>query len=372
MSLSRRQFLKNLIALGIGLYFGNSLVPELSAGNTAEIKQCKIAFFGDTLLGGYYNSKFGTSTKLIDKINLLYNLGGIEYVSNELFKGVDKIIVQSDYRILNLEGPISKKEDLKTIINNMYKKEIPLRQHEICAEILKCKNIDLVSLVNNHMFDYNLGEGLKTTISELDKFKINYVGVGLCDLAYIPLIKEINGIKFGILGVSDVLEPINMYAKDNFYGITGIPEMSNYKLSENLNKIISNFKSIRDEIDFSIIMLHAGPVAGYNLNKRQIEISDILLNSGIDVIIGHHSYSKQPIKEVVHQNKLNQIVFYGIGNFIFGGRNGLQSRSYIPLINFEKNYLVKRLSYIIYEIDPNPNFSFCPEIINLKNRFLII
>lgn len=341
--MNRRDFLKNALIVSAG-----ALMPEKLQ---AQEKKARITFAGDTLLGGYYNSKYGTMLDLVNTIDSIKEKSGLDGVVRHFFKNVIHLFNESDFSVLNLEGPLSQRYDASTIIKKMIPKAIPLRQHEDCLKILDLAGINLVSLANNHMYDFNNEEGLEYTIKNSI---VDYIGAGKKEQAYSCKAKKINGIKFAFFGLTNILEPGNMIATENKIGVAGIPEKSNFNSSKCLNYALENIKSATSYYDFVAVMLHAGPIGGPNPNSSQIELSKILIDNGADLVIGSHSHAKQPIK--IYDNKT---VFYCLGNFIFGGKKGYQSLSTIPIVDFYLNNGNKSIKYQTYDIHPNDG-SFVP------------
>jgi hypothetical protein len=117
-----------------------------------------------------------------------------------------------------------------------------------------------------------------------------------------------------------------------------------------------------------VVLLHAGPPRGNALEPRQQEIVDILLDAGVDVIIGTHCHSQQPIKEIHDRlGRLRQVAFYGIGNLVFGGCKGRQGLSLIALVNFHKEEGMPGGHFLSYEgitIRPNEDGTFRPIVVN--------
>ncbi|MBC8466051.1 CapA family protein [bacterium] len=332
----------------------------------SEPKTATITFGGDMLLGGYYNSpRFGTMNRLRLKIDSLYKIGGADFVRDVLFRDLYCHFQESDFGVVNLEGPITPNIADDSLELKMLDKTIPVRQVEQTADLLKSFGIDLVSLANNHMFDYNRQEGLEMTISYL-KGKIHYAGAGLGNKAFEPHVEVINGISIAFFAVSDIIDPPGICASKNYLGIAGIPDTSNYPASQNLNILLSRMRIALEVQDFVVVLLHAGPYSGSELDKRQIELIDLLLEGGCDVIIGSHSHYSQSKKVTQDKNdRIKQIAFYGLGNVIFGGRQGAQAESMLVKLSMNLNSLGnKYLTFETISFHPNPDTSFTPVVIN--------
>ncbi len=347
------------------------ITTSLSSISAGENTSATITFGGDVLLGGYYNSpKYGSMLHLSNKIDRLLEHGGTQCVADSLFKNIQSDFRDVDFSVVNLEGPITPELPQEDIEIRMEDKLIPVRQHEKTPEILKSAGVDLVSLANNHMFDYLYWTGLDYTIHALEG-KVEFVGAGFGDEAYQPVIRDINGITVAFFGISDILEPHDMYAHDRKLGIAAIPDTTNYSTNIYLNLLLDNIEAAKDSSDFIVVILHAGPISGSELYPRQIEIVDILLDSGVDIIAGSHSHYTQPVREIKDgDGNLKQIAFYGLGNLIFGGRQSFQAESMIATVTLHKSLGSTGIStgdtyleYITKRISPNPDTTFTPVII---------
>jgi len=356
---------KNLI-----LFLGMAISLLLVAGNAAcNNPTVTVAFGGDTLFGGYYQSsdtRFGTMDDLAQMIDCYIQSHGeeegIKSFVGYAFQNIKPIFAKSAYAVVNLEGPIIATQD--TFVPKVF----PLKQHVRTPEILKEAGIVLVSLANNHMYDFNGAKGIEETMQRLEDAGIAYVGAGRGENAYADAfgykVKEANGIKIAFFGVTDVIEPGDMVAEAGKTGVAALPEQSNYRESKNLRYLLGRIGEAKKEADFCVVLLHAGPPRGHELHERQQEIVDILLEAGVDVIIGSHSHSQQPIKEVTDkQGRLRQVAFYGIGNLVFGGCRGRQGLSLIVLITFLKEDGVPYLSYEGVPIRPNEDGTFQPSLV---------
>jgi hypothetical protein len=356
---------KNLfISLGI------VLALFLVAGNTTDnSSSVTVAFGGDTLFGGYYrssNPQFGTMDDLAQIIDRYIQIHGehegIQRFVGYAFQNIKPIFARAAYGVVNLEGPIVAAPD--TFVPKVF----PLRQHVRTPEILKEAGITLVSLANNHMYDFNGAKGVEETMQRLEDVGIAHVGAGRGEDAYAAAfgykIKETNGIKIAFFGVTDVIEPGDMAVEKGKTGVAALTEQGHYRESKNMRYLLGKIGEAKKEADFCVVLLHGGPPRGQALDPRQQEIVDILLEGGVDVIIGAHCHSQQPIKEIHDgQGRLRQVAFYGIGNLVFGGCKGRQGLSLIALLTFHKEEGGHYLSYEGIAIRPNEDGTFQPIVV---------
>jgi poly-gamma-glutamate capsule biosynthesis protein CapA/YwtB (metallophosphatase superfamily)/uncharacterized membrane protein (UPF0127 family) len=191
-----------------------------------------------------------------------------------------------DYVIANLEGPIS---DKGTKIGNKYS----FRMKPEVAEALSNTNIKIVNLANNHIFDYGK-IAFEDTLKNLEKNNINYFGN-----SYEPLIIEKEGVKIGFLGFSDFLKHLEV--RENKIGIAVV--------NNNLSELI---KKTKEKVDILIVSFHWGEEYQELANERQRKLAKIAIDSGADLVIGHHPHVIQNIEKYK-----DKFIFYSLGNFIF-------------------------------------------------------
>jgi hypothetical protein len=328
-----------------------------------------VAVGGDTLFGGYYQSsdpRFGTMDELAQMVDRFIkdngDAEGIKRFVGYAFQNIKPILARAAYAVVNLEGPIVAQN------HSFVPKVFPLRQHVLTPEILKEAGVAVVSLANNHMYDFNGVKGIEETMQRLGDAGIAYVGAGRGADAYAEAfdykVKETNGVKIAFFGVTDVIEPGDMVVGVGKTGVAALPEQANYRESNNLRYLLGRIGEAKKEADFCVVLLHAGPPRGHELNERQKEIVDILLEGGVDVIIGSHCHSQQSIKEITDgHGRLRQVAFYGIGNLVFGGCRSRQGLSLIPLVTFHKVENEKYLTYEGVSIRPNEDGTFQPSIV---------
>ena len=89
-------------------------------------------------------------------------------------ESVENLFGTADYRIVNLETPLT---------DNMSKKRIVKTGPHLCSSAetilpyMHQLKVDMVTLANNHILDYGT-IGLSETFSTLEENKIDYVGAG--------------------------------------------------------------------------------------------------------------------------------------------------------------------------------------------------
>lgn len=257
--------------------------------------------------------------------------------SNEFFKYVREPITNADIAFANLETTLTTRG--KPISKN--DPNVTFRSHPKNANILKELGIDIVSLANNHIFDYG-AIGLQDTLDFLDCNSIKHVGAGLCEEdANQYSILDKNGIKVGFLAFHQLLGPAVRAARKNKPGVAQLL----------LGKACRKIKSLKKLTDVVVTSIHWGMDYHQYPSPYDIELAHKLIESGSDLILGHHPHVLQG-----YEKYKNSHIFYSLGNFVFDdpnplthysvmleihiGHNGLESFEFIPIVTNE-NYQPK-------------------------------
>ena len=188
---------------------------------------------------------------------------------------------------------------------------------------LVSSNIDIVNIANNHIGNYG-EKGREETKEVLLRNDIEYVGDDNL------VIKKMRGAKFGFLG---------------FDFVSKNPKPSDYELIADLDK----------KVDVLIIAVHWGGEYQAKANKYQREWGRKMIESGADVIAGHHPHWVQDIEYID-----GKPVYYSLGNFVFDQLWSEQTRKGLVIrLTFNKAKIIKEEKLPIYI-----NSSYQPEFSN--------
>lgn len=199
----------------------------------------------------------------------------------------------SDVVCGNLENPITNSTDVAEHAI------IDLKSSEVSIEYIKYFNV--VSLCNNHIFDYKI-DGFNDTVRFLKNNNISFFGAGKsqAEAQKAFVFKKDNNQKVAFIGGKLLPGPRWPDATKNQYGTSG---------NKGLKKIIQRLK---DENYFVIYYPHWGyeyiKTPAPNLRKHAKK----MINYGVDLIVGSHPHVLQGYE--IYKNKY---IFYSIGNFIF-------------------------------------------------------
>jgi len=238
--------------------------------------------------------------------------------SEDIFGGLAPYIENVDIAITNLECPL-------TTTKNPIKKTGPaLKGLPKSASLLKKAGFNLVTLANNHIFDY--GEiGLKDTINELDKNNISYVGADINgEKARSTYFINIKGFNIAIINIAE-----NEWSTTN-----------DEKAGANPINPIENFyqiKKAKEMADKIIVITHGGHERFDLPSPNMKSLFRFFIDAGADAVINHHTHymSGYEIYE-------NAPIFYSLGNFVFDNpsyRNSKWNIGISLLLNINKDSL---------------------------------
>jgi len=173
------------------------------------------------------------------------------------------------------------------------------------ADALERAGFDVMSVATNHIKNCGFGDcgdhAFFDTLDNLRRVGIEPVGAGANhEEAMQPVVITQNGVRYGIvsLGMVETLA----FAGEDTPGIAVLNE-------ENLRQAIAETRKVADVV---IVMPHWGPEDTPDPNHYQIELAEVAVDAGADLVVGNHTHVVQAME------KLNGVlVFYGLGNFVF-------------------------------------------------------
>ena len=194
---------------------------------------------------------------------------------------------------------------------------------------LKHARFDVVSPNGNHAMDWG-AEALLDTVDLLRSNGIKSVGVGKnINEARAPVFFESSGNKIAFLSYNSIMRP-GYWAERNRPGCAPLRAHTFTELLEidqpgtpclvhtscNLQDLAALQKDIekaKSEADVVVVSLHFGlHLVRARLAEYQQEVCHAAVDSGADVIIGHHPHVLKAIE--IYKGK---VIFYSLGNFVF-------------------------------------------------------
>ncbi|RPI98772.1 MAG: CapA family protein [Candidatus Aminicenantes bacterium] len=158
---------------------------------------------------------------------------------------------------------------------------------------------EVVTLANNHVFDYGLA-GFRETLDVLHRNGIRTVGAGLSfDEAIAPLTFKAKGARVAI---------VNFGEGEDLTASTGGPGVCGWEI----DRLAGLIRKAKKRGDFVIAIGHAGLEYIPFPPPYVVEAFRSLSDAGADCVIGHHPHVPQGLEV-----RRGRLIAYSLGNFAF-------------------------------------------------------
>ncbi|MBN2737732.1 MAG: CapA family protein [Spirochaetales bacterium] len=218
---------------------------------------------------------------------------------DDFYQYVKAFISDADLSFANLENPLSeigKATDIK-------KENITFRAPTQSAFRLLDAGFDIVSLANNHIMDYG-PDAMFETMALLDLIQIRWIGTGANEIeARLPRYLRVKNKIIAFLAYCDEIYGAQLADKNS----PGPPLLTKKAVLEDVFKVKQ-----RKIADYIFVSLHWGPEMMIHHKRDQVDLAHEILDTGADMIIGHHPHVLQGIE--FYKGKP---IIYSLGNFTF-------------------------------------------------------
>jgi poly-gamma-glutamate synthesis protein (capsule biosynthesis protein) len=268
----------------------------LDKGEKAILVKCEdgetvtFAFAGDVLLDDEY------------AIMYRYKLRGSDITDTFSADLLEKMR-GADVFMLNNEFPFS------TGGEPTEDKQFTFRANPSNVDVYGLLGVDVVSLANNHAYDYG-EEALLDTFETLENADISYVGAGRnIDEAKKPVYIIANGMKIAVVSATQIERNSSPDTKEATATNAGVLRcMDETKLLEVIDEAKSNS-------DFVILYIHWGTESEEETDWLQEKQAHVYAEAGVDLIIGDHPHCLQKLDVVS-----GVPVAYSLGNYWFNSK----------------------------------------------------
>lgn len=208
-------------------------------------------------------------------------------------------------------------------------------------------DFQILSTANNHSYDRGL-DGINSTIDLFkNNTKIETIGTEKNSANQKTRILEKNGIKVGF--ASFTLGTNIKPSKENVDLINYYKDPYTKELLK--DKIKEQVAYLKKNSDVVIALMHWGTEFTFSPNNEQKELAKYLSELGVNIVVGSHSHSIQPIEMVG-----NTLVYYSLGNFVSADDD--IARTPKGQETFDNAYQFGLLSKIKLELDKDNNITF--------------
>jgi poly-gamma-glutamate synthesis protein (capsule biosynthesis protein) len=271
------------VVLGIPLLIAAQTLEEPMALSCFEspdpfIKTYRLGFVGDIMMDR------GVRASAERRFNGDYR---------RFFAPIQDRLLSYDVLFGNLEGPISDQGNDRGSIYSF-------RMDPAVAPTLKDVGFDILSLANNHAFDWGTSALLDTT-ARLSAEGIQSVGAGTENEAYSPRFISLSpNLTVAFLAFSQF--DASYRATDTMPGVALIDK----------ERIKAGIAAAKEKANLVVVSYHFGDEYVVEPTQLQRDVARFSIDTGADLVIGHHAHVVQPVEEYN-----GGIIAYGLGNFLF-------------------------------------------------------
>ncbi len=291
--------------------------PSAPAQETDNDSEVLLSFIGDCSLGDSFQyMTYGSSyhTTLREK--------GYAWP----FSLVKEYLAADDLTVANLEVVFTTRRSHSKKRYNLIGKP----EH---VNALLEGSIDIVNTANNHCMDFNRA-GYQDTLDTLKNAGIPWFGC----------------VNAGRSNGFDDYPAVQV--KDILIGFIGI----SYPQEADKKNVAKRIKILKEEkgCDLVVVSLHWGRETHMTPNNGQVPFAKTIIDSGADVIWGHHPHVIQPI-----QFYKGKPIMYSTGNFTFGTMSKVDPSTGIFQLTYEKvdgKVQLKQMQVIPCKTQSSPDF----------------
>lgn len=243
----------------------------------------------------------------------------------DVFGEVRPLMAEVEYGIVNLESPVVLSERTSPIEKNGPN----LKCTRKAVDALKWAGFDMVTLANNHFFDYGK-EGVADTMAVCKEKGVETVGGGNnLDEAQKIFFKEIGG---EVLAIINCCEHEFSIASHDRAGSNPLNPIEQYY----------QIQEARKKADYVLLIVHGGHEHYQLPSPRMVETYRFFIDVGADAVVNHHQHCFSGYE--LYKSKP---IFYGVGNFCFdrgNKRNQIWNEGFLVKVVFDK----ERTSHELY------------------------
>ena len=259
-------------------------------------------------------------------VNAGVAIGGFDF--GPVFKDVAGILSDADLTVMNFEG---------NVCGEPYGTQTTSAPIELIRSLRTC-GVDLLQMANSCAINNGLN-GLTATLNAIRSAGIEPVG------AYATAselrsskgytITDIQGVKVAFVAFTKGLGGRGMPAgNENLVNLLYTDYSTEYKEIDK-DRIARILKDVETEKpDLTVALLHWGSEYNDDISKSQKSIVSLMQKQGVDVILGTHPHTLQPI---VFDDMAGTLVAYSLGDFFGEADRGATNYSIILDIEITKD-----------------------------------
>lgn len=245
-----------------------------------------------------------------------------------VFGGMLPVMRSQDMLAGNLETAVTSR-------GSAWPKTYTFRMPAQALGALRASGVDVVEIANNHVYDYS-AVGFADTMAGLRAAGMPFVGAGMTpDEAISPFsaFAGIEHVSLWALAAFPVERTGFSGRKDAAIqrGQPGLLWADDWALGAIVESMrASSVDHPGHELD--VVSVHAGTEYAADPDATQTELYHRLIDGGADVVLGHHPHVLQPM-EWYQGPRHSGLIVYSLGNFVFGGMDGIPAARQTVLLS---------------------------------------
>ncbi len=292
------------------IYDVDNRVYSKEAYNEDEIS---LAFIGDIC----FHDDFSNMSTLRSSENGIYDCIKPEVLG--ALKCVDIFMANNEFPYSNRGTPLADKQ-------------YTFRSKPENVNILDDMGVDIVSLANNHAYDWG-PDALVDSFDILNEAKVPFVGAGKnIDDAMKPVYFKINNRTIAYTSATQIERLGNPDTKEATEDSPGVLR------TLNPGKFIKVISEAKANSDFVVVYVHWGSESTDLVEQSQKDLALQYVEAGADLIIGDHSHCLQGLDYVK-----GVPVIYSLGNFWFNSKR--VDTGYLTAI-LDRDCNIKQLRFV--------------------------
>lgn len=247
------------------------------------------------------------------------------YNYDSIFTHFAEFVSAVDYAVANLEVTLCGDDN-----GYAYSGYPCFNAPDAIVDAAKNAGFDMLLTANNHSFDTRIKGFLRTQEVIKDR-SLDYIGTRYEETDKPYVIKEINGIKIGMI----------CYTYNTGVDANGNVSLNSIPLTSQASSLINSFdywdldgfyeklsgelESMRAEGAEAIMLyIHWGDEYSTKPNSTQKEMAQALCDLGIEIIVGNHAHVPQPVELLTNTQDASKktLCLYSMGNSISNIRRG--------------------------------------------------
>ncbi|WP_438017535.1 CapA family protein [Sorangium sp. So ce315] len=219
--------------------------------------------------------------------------------AHDPFAPVAALFASADVRFINLENQLSDQGGE----TQHSRHPLVFTGPPIGADVLARAGITVVSLANNHMWDYGKGAFFET-LGHLERVGVAYAGAGRTRLqAYAPAVIERRGFRVAVLAVTGIWNQGSLWQHP----------AREFVAAAERHGVAAAVRAARKQpdVDAVVVSYHGGTEYLDTPLPQARAIAAAAIDAGADAFLGHHPHVMQGI-----ELRRGRPIFYSLGNFI--------------------------------------------------------